>query len=141
MTGPAPVLSALAVPGSMVDSTDPATPRLLAGHCEDCRTTAFPAPTQCPRCLRSPLQPRALPTEGILYSYSVVHIGPRGWSVPYTVGYVDLSGDVRVFSHVAETDEGVLRPDMPVRLDLEATEGDAFRATWRSLDAEAAASA
>lgn len=134
MTGQTPVLRALAVPGSMVDNTDPSTPRLLAGHCEGCRITAFPAPAQCPRCLRSPLPPRALPTEGILYSYSVVHVGPSGWPVPYTVGYVDLPGDVRVFAHVADTDESVLRPDLPVRLDLAAAGDGAYRATWRSRE-------
>lgn len=120
----------LVVPAPMVNDSGAGSPRLMAGHCEDCGVSAFPAPAQCPRCLNSPLPQRALPTEGVLYSYSVVHIGPPGWPAPYTVGYVDLPGDVRVFGHVAEVDETLLHPDLAVRLRLEPVNGDSYRATW-----------
>lgn len=120
----------LTVPDHMVGGAGSAEPYLVGGRCESCGDSAFPAPAQCPGCLMSPLRPHALPTQGRLYSYSVVHSGPRGWPVPYTVGYVDLPGDVRVFGHVAQTDEALLRPDLPVRLRLEPVSGDAHRATW-----------
>ena len=41
---------------------------------------------------------------------------PRGWRVPYALGYVDLPEDIRVLAHLGIPAEA-LRVDLPVLLD------------------------
>jgi uncharacterized OB-fold protein len=35
---------------------------------------------------------------------SVVHIAPKKWKLPMRIGYVDLEGGVRVFTHLEGSD-------------------------------------
>lgn len=58
----------------------------------------------------------ALSPEGTLYAWSVVHVAPKGWNVPYIAAYVDLPEKVRVFTHVVGARPDELRTDMKVRL-------------------------
>jgi uncharacterized OB-fold protein len=51
-----------------------------------------------------------MPTQGTLYAFSTVHVGPAKWHKPFTVGYVDLDNGVRVFSHL----RGALQIDQRV---------------------------
>ena len=48
---------------------------------------------------------------------SVVHVAPKEWKTPYTIGYVDLPNQVRVFAHIGG-DPAHLRCDMPVRVAM-----------------------
>jgi uncharacterized OB-fold protein len=89
--------------------------RLVGVECNRCRQRAFPPAKLCSNCLSEDLRPVELGSEGTLYSYSVVHAAPRGWSAPYVIGYVDLPDGVRVFGHVAARPEE-LRMDAKVRL-------------------------
>ncbi|WP_166354123.1 Zn-ribbon domain-containing OB-fold protein [Phytoactinopolyspora limicola] len=113
------------IPSEHVDSD---SGRLLGGHCEHCQLSAYPAPPRCPSCL-GPLAARPLAAEGKLYSYAMIHAGPRGRRLPYTVGYVDLPDGTRLFAHVAADDDTHLRTDMPVRLSLHP-DGSGYRAIW-----------
>lgn len=60
------------------------------------------------------LQEEALPREGTLYSFTLVHVGPNGWQKPFAVGYVDLANGVRVFSHL----RGELKIGQTVELEI-----------------------
>lgn len=115
-------------PGVLVPRDRVAGGQLVAGHCAACAVTAYPAPDQCPGCL-GPLADQPLRGTGILYSYSVIHIGPSDRAVPYTVGYVDTREGARLFGHVDETDEAALCPDLAVRLELRDDEAG-YRALW-----------
>ena len=73
---------------------------LMGAKCADCGALLYPALTICPGCggysfVASPLQ-----ALGNLYSYSVVHTGPKGVAVPYVVGYVDLCDGLRMFGRI-----------------------------------------
>jgi uncharacterized OB-fold protein len=87
-------------------------PRLIAGKCGACGALSFPKAAVCSRCLSEDLNTAHLSTEGKLYSYAVVHQAPKGWTVPYTLGYVDLPEGIRVLAHI----EGEPSMDAPVRL-------------------------
>jgi uncharacterized OB-fold protein len=104
------------LPRAHVDD-DGGSPRLIGGHCDRCGVTAYPVPAQCPGCL-GPFALRPLSATGVLYTYSVIHVGTPDRPAPYIVGYVDLPEGARLFAHVAETDEERLRPGMAVRLML-----------------------
>lgn len=58
--------------------------------------------------------------EGVLYSFSTVHVS-SSQPVPYTIGYVDFPGDVRVLAKVRGPDHA-LHCDCVVRLASEGSE-------------------
>lgn len=58
--------------------------------------------------------------EGVLYSFSTVHVS-SSQPVPYTIGYVDFPGDVRVLAKVRGPHHA-LRCDCAVRLASEGSE-------------------
>ncbi len=97
--------------------TDGSGALVLEGSiCADCYKTVFPPVPICPECMSDAVSAQPLPTHGTLYSWSVVHVAPKGWTVPYTAGYVDLSEGVRVFTHIVDADPGDLEMDMDVAL-------------------------
>jgi uncharacterized OB-fold protein len=89
---------------------------LVGQRCEDCGKTLFPKTGICPSCRSVNLRDCEMPPQGVLYSWSVVHVAPKPWITPYVIGYVDLPNDVRVFSHIGGDPRG-LRVDMPVRVE------------------------
>jgi uncharacterized OB-fold protein len=90
---------------------------LLSARCCGCGLVVFPSLSACPRCNTNHFLPTPLPSEGVLYTFSVVHSAPKGWKVPYIVGYADLSSDLRVFARV-DLAEQALRIGMPLVLDV-----------------------
>lgn len=58
--------------------------------------------------------------EGVLYSFSTVHVS-SSQPVPYTIGYVDFPGDVRVLAKVRGSDHA-LHCDCVVRLASEGSD-------------------
>jgi uncharacterized OB-fold protein len=74
--------------------------RLRAGKCKDCGSYSFPPSPVCANCLAENIAQVTLGTEGVLYAYSIVHQAPRGWDVPYALGYVDLPEGIRVLAHL-----------------------------------------
>jgi uncharacterized OB-fold protein len=87
---------------------------LIGSGCTWCGTKAFPPAKICAECLSEDLVPVRLSSEGTLYSFSVVHVAPKRWEVPYAVGYVDLPEGVRIFAHLDARPEQ-LRLDGKVR--------------------------
>lgn len=73
---------------------------LLGAKCAECGELTYPVLTACPGCGGCDFLASPLPSAGSLYSYSVVHMGPKGVDVPYIVGYVDLSDGLRVFGRI-----------------------------------------
>jgi uncharacterized OB-fold protein len=89
---------------------------LIGTLCRDCDTRLFPPVEICPECLSEELAPVALSQHGTLYSWSVVHVAPKGWRLPYIAGYVDLPDGVRVFAHIVGAASDALAFDMAVEL-------------------------
>jgi uncharacterized OB-fold protein len=44
---------------------------------------------------------------GTLYSFSTVHVAPKGFPTPYVIGYVDLPEDVRLFGQIEGATTGL----------------------------------
>ena len=53
-----------------------------------------------PHCLATDVHKARLPSHGVLYSYTTVHVAPPGWQVPFVIGYVDLANGLRVLAHI-----------------------------------------
>lgn len=90
---------------------------LVAMRCERCGIDYLPHVDRCPECLEADLVPREL-SDGVLYSYSILHITPPGFPAVVSMGYVDFPGGARVFGHIAQTDPADLRPGMPVDVEI-----------------------
>lgn len=102
--------------GDSVRNESDGSIRLVGGSCGDCGALFFPSAQVCPECMSEAVVPADLASEGTLYSWSVVHVAPKGWNTPYIAGYVDLEDGVRVFAHITGTDASALEMDMPVSL-------------------------
>lgn len=90
-------------------------PVLMGGRCAACGGRMFPQPPVCPNCMSEDVRPEEMSSTGTLYAYSTVHVGPRKWHKPMTLGYVDLDNGVRVFSHIHGDS---LLMGGPVKLDV-----------------------
>lgn len=99
-------------------------PRLLGGKCQTCGALSFPGGEVCTECLSDQVQPVELNDRGRLYTFSVVHQAPKGWSVPYVLGYVDLDEGVRVLSHIT-CDASAIAVDQIVHLGVGVVGADA----------------
>jgi uncharacterized OB-fold protein len=73
---------------------------LVGGECVECGRKFFPVKQCCPGCGGDQVSAIQLARSGNLYSYSVIHSAPRGFKVPYSVGFVDLEDGVRVFGQI-----------------------------------------
>ena len=90
-------------------------PRLIGGRCHGCEALSFPRAAVCVGCFSEDIETVQLATEGTLYSYSIVYQAPKGWTVPYALGYVDLTDNVRVLAHLDSPAEKIAI-NMPMRL-------------------------
>lgn len=91
-------------------------PCLVGSACAECGAKVFPPVHVCPDCMSEKIDPLRLSRTGSLYSWSVVHVAPKNWKVPYVAAYVDLPEGVRVFAHVVGADPKALTMDMTVTL-------------------------
>lgn len=82
--------------------TDALGPFLHGSRCAACGHVMLGKRARCTRCWETGrIEAVALGREGRVYSRTVIHAAPDGFSGPYTVGYVDLAEGVRVFAHMA----------------------------------------
>jgi uncharacterized protein len=98
--------------------------RLHGSKCGRCGTVAFPPHKLCPACGAESGQAQVeLSPVGKLYTFSEVHVAPKGFPTPYAVGYVDLPEGVRLFGQIdakaaeLEVGEEVAVTLGPVRTD------------------------
>ncbi|MGB0629583.1 MAG: Zn-ribbon domain-containing OB-fold protein [Alphaproteobacteria bacterium] len=117
--------------GSALRLAADGTPTLIGLECRECGTKAFPPAPVCPECMSENVTDAELSDHGSLYTWSVVHVAPKGWNVPYIAGYVDLPESVRVFTHIVGVDPSELEMDMDVTLTT-ATVGEDENGTVES---------
>jgi uncharacterized OB-fold protein len=99
-------------------------PHLTGGRCRACNARSFPRAPVCTNCLSEDIEAYTVGNRGTLYSYSIVHQAPKGWAVPYALGYVDLPDDVRVLAHL-DVAASAVKIDMPMKLAVGVVGADA----------------
>ena len=99
-------------------------PHLTGGRCRACGTRSFPRAPVCTHCLSEDIEACTVGDRGTLYSYSIVHQAPKGWAVPYALGYIDLPDDVRVLAHL-DVAASAVKIDMPMKLSVGVVGTDA----------------
>ncbi|KQO97463.1 Zn-ribbon domain-containing OB-fold protein [Leifsonia sp. Leaf264] len=97
----------------------PDGPRLIGTRCDDCGRAMLGERVVCSSCVSTQVSRIALPTTGVLYSYTRLHVGADGVR---PLGYVDLDDDVRTLADLRE-DTIPLVPGLRVEL---VVDGDAW---------------
>jgi uncharacterized OB-fold protein len=87
-------------------------PRLVGTQCDACSRTMLGTRVVCSACVGTDVTRVPLPTTGVLYTYTRLHVGADGVRA---LGYVDFEGDVRTLTDLRE-DAGPLEPG--IRVDL-----------------------
>jgi uncharacterized OB-fold protein len=100
---------------------------LVGSRCTECGATTFPVHSHCPRCGRRTMEELALPTRGVLVSWTTqafVPVVPFAGDAtgerftPFGVGLVQLDDVVRVEARLTESDPERLRFGMDVELAI-----------------------
>jgi uncharacterized protein len=90
-------------------------PQLIGSHCLACDVRFSPPASVCPNCTSETLETEEQPRTGLLYTFTVVRVGPATLPGPYGIGYVDLPNGVRVLAHLKGDGWTI---DQPVVLDF-----------------------
>lgn len=93
--------------------------RLLGSQCRSCGIRFFPKGVLCLNCQEDALEEIRLSRRGKLYSYATAQMPSLHFSPPYSVGYIDLPEDVRIFAPLKEDKEKPFEIDMEMELVIE----------------------
>lgn len=114
-------------------------PRMLAAACTACGLLCVPRLLRCSRCGNGRFTASPLDPVGVLYAFSEVAVAPKGWTVPYRVGYVDMRAGIRLFARLA-FDLNVARPGLQVELQVKPCQGQAGHYYYQFIEAQASGS-
>jgi uncharacterized OB-fold protein len=74
-------------------------PYLIGSKCKNCDYVAFPAKVVCPACItKDSMEEIELSRFGIIDTFSILHVSPPGFPVPYAVARISLAEGPLVFS-------------------------------------------
>jgi uncharacterized OB-fold protein len=102
-------------------------PQLIGGRCTACGIVTFPTQPSCPRCASTAMEDRLLPRRGRLWAWTTQEFPPPSPPydgatgdefVPFGVGYVELSDEVKVETRLTEADPHRLAHGMAVELTI-----------------------
>ncbi len=88
-------------------------PQLIGSRCSACGMVTFPAQDSCARCASTEMEERLLPRQGRLWAWttqdfpppSPPYLGATGKAfVPFGIGYVELTDEVKVETRLTEAD-------------------------------------
>lgn len=92
---------------------------LVGNRCKACGQSFFPSRPFCFSCLGKEMQTVKLGSKGKLYSFTTCHMPSLHFEAPYTVGWVDLEGGIKVFAPIVSGGAEELEPDMKMELVIE----------------------
>jgi uncharacterized OB-fold protein len=94
-------------------------PALIGSKCGSCGQVLFPSKPLCLNCLSTDVTSVRLNRNGKLYTYTTVYMASEHFPPPYTVGWVELPEDIRIFSQIRGWQEQPLKIGMDVRMYIE----------------------
>ena len=94
-------------------------PALIGSKCRSCGQILFPPKPLCLNCLSTDVESIRLSRDGRLYTYTTVYMASEHFPPPYTVGWIELPEDIRVFSQIRGWQEQPLKIGMDMRMSIE----------------------
>ena len=73
---------------------------MIAAKCKACGKVYFPRRVICTECFSEELEEVALSREATLHTFTVVHIGVKGFATPYILAWVTFPEGVRIVSQL-----------------------------------------
>jgi len=105
-----------------IPADDTEKPHLIASKCPKCGKVYFPQKDFCPTCMVEDLPEISLDSEAVLYTFTIVSMGVRGFKTPYVLGWVDIPKDgVRIAAQILcdpDTAAEKLHSGTKLRLDI-----------------------
>jgi uncharacterized OB-fold protein len=103
--------------------------KLMGAKCNNCGRISMPPRPMCTNCHSRELTWQELPKQGILLTYTVIHVAPDRFSdlTPYAVGIVEMKENTRLPGAIRGIDPKDLKVGM--RLNI-AFEQEAISETW-----------
>lgn len=94
--------------------------RLEASKCKKCGKINFPPRLVCPVCGHREFEQVTLADQGILKTYTVIHVAPSGFEdeVPYAIGIVELKDGVSTMMQIVDVDEKDIKIGMPIQIEF-----------------------
>jgi len=106
--------------------------KLAGSRCKDCDEVFLGKVIGCENCGSQNIDAAALSSEGKLYTYTVLHVPPRGDYkgprepfVPLGIGLVELPEGCRIMTPLTINDPELLKVNMPMRLIIDTFYTDA----------------
>jgi uncharacterized OB-fold protein len=133
----------VAVAGGLIAGPADA-PTLIGSRCVSCGVVAFPRQASCAACTSREVEEHLLGRRGTLWTWTIQCFPPKSPPYagtaedfePYSVGYVELAGEVRVEARLTVADPAQLRIGMAMELALIPAPGDGGALTFAFRPAE-----
>lgn len=94
-------------------------PALIGSKCGSCGQVLFPAKSVCLNCMSTNVESIKLSRDGKLYTFTTVYMANEHFPPLYTVGWIELPEDIRIFSQIRGWQEHPLKIGMYMRLYIE----------------------
>lgn len=110
--------------------------QLVVPKCEGCDRYVWPPRPICPHCYTDEFSWTPVPTEGTLFSWTVVHHSSAATMDPgYIVAIVDLddTGGVRLLGNIWDHNAAELRVGMPVVAEFDRVSEGVTLVNWRVI--------
>ena len=69
-------------------------------------------------------EPASVANQAVLYSYTTIHPNPKSGLLPFSLGYADFDGELRVFGRLGLPDGEKPEVGMALRLEAQADAPD-----------------
>ena len=121
-------------------------PELVGSRCRRCGVVAFPRQASCAACTSSDVEERRLARRGTLWTWTIQCFAPKSPPydgpvdfAPFPLGYVELTGEVKVETRLVDVTPDQLRIGMPMELVLIPAPGadDTMTYAFRPIEDEA----
>ncbi|MHC1760007.1 MAG: Zn-ribbon domain-containing OB-fold protein [Negativicutes bacterium] len=97
-------------------------PYLAASRCSQCGKTYYPRKHFCPECTIEEVEDASVNNEGILYTFTTVYQGVKGFKTPYLLGWIDFPEQKLRFAAQIDYDvaeaQAKLKPGQKVKMTI-----------------------
>lgn len=97
-------------------------PYLSASQCPECSKVYYPKKSFCPQCMLENMVDTAVNNEGVLYTFTTVYLGVKGFKTPYLLGWIDFPEQGIRFAAQIDYDiqqaQEKLKPGQKVKMTL-----------------------
>lgn len=91
---------------------------LLGTQCQHCNQVYFPNVNFCSGCDTRELKEIELGDRGVLFAYTTVNMKSAHFNPPYSAGYINLPGDIKIFSPLRKIDGKPFEVGMEMTLEV-----------------------